>query len=90
MLTLGRKQGQSIVIGGDIIVTVKEIRGSTVRLSIETPSGLPVYREEVHRTIVEENRRAAAWSGEASGVLDAAARLLRGEREGGRGDEGDE
>ncbi len=62
MLVLSRKQGQSIVIGNDVIVSVKEIRGRTVRLSVETPSGVPVYREEIHREIVEENRRAASQS----------------------------
>jgi carbon storage regulator len=59
MLVLSRKQGQSIVVGNDIVITVKEIRGRTVRLSIETPPGVPVYREEIHREIVEENKRAA-------------------------------
>ena len=59
MLVLSRKQGQSIVIGNDVVVSVKEIRGRTVRLSVETPDGVPVYREEIHREIVEENRRAA-------------------------------
>ena len=60
MLVLSRKQGQSIVIGNDVVVSIKEIRGRTVRLSVETPDGVPVYREEIHREIVEENRRAAA------------------------------
>ena len=60
MLVLSRKQGQSIVIGNEIVVTVKEIRGRTVRLSVATPDGVPVYREEIHREIMEENRRAAA------------------------------
>ena len=60
MLVLSRKQGQSIVIGNDIVISVKEIRGRTVRISVQTPDGVPVYREEIHREIVEENRRAAA------------------------------
>jgi len=60
MLVLSRKQGQSIVIGNDVVVSIKEIRGRTVRLSVETPHGVPVYREEIHREILEENRRAAA------------------------------
>ena len=60
MLVLSRKQGQSIVIGNEVVVTVKEIRGRTVRISVATPDGVPVYREEIHREIVEENKRAAA------------------------------
>ncbi len=70
MLVLSRKQGQSIVIGNDIFVTVKEIRGRNVRLSIQTPDNIPVYREEIHREIVEENRRAAlAAAGDGAQVL---------------------
>ena len=60
MLVLSRKHGQSIVIGSDIIITVKEIRGRNVRLAIETPRHIPVNRMEIHKEIVAENRRAAA------------------------------
>jgi len=60
MLVLSRKQGQSIVIGNDIVITVKEIRGRNVRLAIETPRNIPVNRMEIHMEIVAENRRAAA------------------------------
>ncbi len=59
MLILSRKKGQRIVIGKDIVVTVKEIRGNTVRLSIETPHGVPVFREEILADIENEMRRAA-------------------------------
>ncbi len=60
MLVLSRKKGQSLIIGNDITVTVKEIRGRTVRLSIETPKDVSVFREEIYREISQENRRAAA------------------------------
>jgi len=73
MLTLSRKPGQSIVIGNDIVITVKDIRGKTVRLSIEAPKGLSINREEVHREIVEENRRASQMGGEMDDRLDASA-----------------
>ena len=63
MLVLSRKQGQSIVIGNEIVVTVREIRGRNVRIAIETPHGVPVHRLEIHQEIVEENRRAAAAAG---------------------------
>ncbi|MDJ0761589.1 MAG: carbon storage regulator [Myxococcota bacterium] len=76
MLVLSRKQGQSIVIGNDIVIAVKEIRGKTVRLSIETPAGVPVYREEIHREIVEENRRAALTATELENRLSVPALLF--------------
>lgn len=55
MLVLTRKSGQSIVIGEDIIVTVLEIRGDQVRLGIQAPRELPVYREEIYALIQAEN-----------------------------------
>ncbi len=69
MLVLSRKQGQSIVVGNDVVITVKEIRGRTVRISIDTPEGVPVYREEIHKEIVEENRRAALAASEVEDRL---------------------
>lgn len=47
MLVLTRKPNESLVIDGDIIVTVVEIRGNRVKLGITAPRGKPVYREEV-------------------------------------------
>lgn len=75
MLVLSRKQGQSIVVGNDIVITVKEIRGKTVRLSIETPAGVPVFREEIHKEILEENRRAALEAGTTERITKAVLPL---------------
>jgi carbon storage regulator len=52
MLVLSRKCGERIVIPDqDIIVTVLEVRGEQVRLGIEAPSDIPIYREEVWQRI---------------------------------------
>lgn len=63
MLTLTRREGESIVIGDTIRVTVKSIRGRHARLMISAPSGVPIYREEVYRAIEAENRAAAQSQG---------------------------
>jgi carbon storage regulator len=47
MLVLSRKIGESIQIAGDIRVTVTEVRGGRVRLSIEAPSSIRVLRKEI-------------------------------------------
>ncbi|EMI41686.1 carbon storage regulator [Rhodopirellula sp. SWK7] len=47
MLVLSRKSGQRVVIGGEIVITVVEIRGDRVRLGIQAARSIPVYREEV-------------------------------------------
>lgn len=47
MLVLGRKPGERILIGDDIVVTVVRFNGGTVRLGIEAPRDFPVIREEL-------------------------------------------
>lgn len=58
VLTLSRKPGQKIFIGGGIEIEVREIRGAQVRLGITAPKGLPVYREELYLQIADANRRS--------------------------------
>jgi len=59
MLVLSRKSGESIVIGNDIIITVVEFRGDQVRLGIDAPRSVPVYREELYAEVSRQNREAA-------------------------------
>ena len=47
MLVLSRKQGESIRIGDDILLTVVQIRRNQVRIGIEAPGEVPVFREEI-------------------------------------------
>lgn len=54
MLTLTRKVGESIRIGDDIEIVVKEIRRNQVRIGIVAPREVPIYREEVYESIQAE------------------------------------
>jgi carbon storage regulator len=47
MLVLSRKLGEKIVINGDIVVTVVKLQNGQVRLGVEAPRGIPVFREEI-------------------------------------------
>jgi carbon storage regulator len=61
MLGLGMVlDSERVVIGDDILVTVMEVSGQTVRLGIAAPEALPIYREEIWLAVKEENRAAAA------------------------------
>jgi carbon storage regulator len=60
MLVLTRRANQSIVIGGDVTVTVLEVRGDQVRLGIQAPKSVQVHREEVWLELAEANREAAS------------------------------
>lgn len=51
MLVLSRKRHESIVIDGDIIVTIVEIRGDKVRIGIEAHTDITVHRSEVQEAI---------------------------------------
>ena len=55
MLVLSRKRDERIVIGGNIVITVVEVRGDKVRLGIEAPSDVPVHRQEVYDAIQRDN-----------------------------------
>ena len=60
MLALSRKQGESIVIGNNIEITVLEAKGDPVKIGISAPKSVPVYRKEIYAQIQEENREAVA------------------------------
>ena len=59
MLVLTRKPGERIVIGDDIVVTIAEIRGEHVRVTIDAPKEIKIYRGEIYDAIVTENMQAA-------------------------------
>jgi carbon storage regulator len=54
MLVLTRKSNQSIMIGDDIEISVLSIMGEKVRIGIEAPRTVPVFRKEVYVEIQED------------------------------------
>jgi carbon storage regulator len=79
MLVLTRKSNQSIMIGDDIEVSVLAIMGEKVRIGIQAPRDVPVFRKEVYLEIKEER---ADEPKDAREEVDAALRGL-GEEPGG-------
>lgn len=52
MLVLSRHLNEAVIIGGNIVVRLLEIRGENkIRLGIEAPADVTVHREEVQRAI---------------------------------------
>ncbi|RRD94373.1 carbon storage regulator [Clostridiales bacterium COT073_COT-073] len=58
MLALSRRIGESIIIDNEIVVTVIGVSGEQVKLGIQAPSHIKIYREEIQAQIREENKAA--------------------------------
>jgi carbon storage regulator len=59
VLQLTRKPGETIVISGNIRVSVMQIAGGAVRLGIDAPREVSIYREEIWDAVKDENAAAA-------------------------------
>jgi carbon storage regulator len=59
VLVITRRSGERICLGDQITVTVLDVSGSSVRLGIDAPSEVPIYRHEIWLAIKEENAAAA-------------------------------
>jgi carbon storage regulator len=71
VLVLTRKIGETFVVGDDITVTVVDIiGGNKVRLGINAPSSVPVYREEIYELVRRENAAAADAAADAVAALE--------------------
>ena len=76
MLVLTRKRNESIVIGDDIEVSVLGIVGEKVRIGIDAPRDIPVFRKEVYLEI-QQQRLEAGTSARAE--VDEALKRLSGD-----------
>jgi carbon storage regulator len=82
MLVLSRKPGEALRIGDEVEITVVEVKGDMVRLGIQAPRTVQVWRKELWEAIVAENIKAAGEAGApelpllpaATGVSDLLAR----------------
>ncbi|HEX3027928.1 MAG TPA: carbon storage regulator CsrA [Clostridia bacterium] len=59
MLVLTRKKNQSIVLNDNIEITVIDVQGDQVRIGINAPKNVSIYRKEIFLEIQEENKKAA-------------------------------
>ncbi len=74
MLILTRKPGEAIRIGNDVLITVKAVNGRQVRLGIEAPNDIPVYREEIFEAMTQANRESLMPESVTQSVLEMFAK----------------
>lgn len=63
MLALSRKQNEAIVVGNDIEITILEIKGDQVKIGIQAPKSVSVYRKELYMQIKDANQEAIKQAG---------------------------
>ena len=76
MLVLTRKKDQTLVINDNIEITVLDIQGDQIRLGVNAPRSVKIFRKELYLEIMAENKNAALTTthvaaGELSGLLKA-------------------
>jgi carbon storage regulator len=77
MLVLTRKSNQSIMIGDDIEVSVLSIMGEKVRIGIQAPRDIPVFRKEVYLEIQQERAKEMAGANVRDEVDQALRKLQK-------------
>ncbi len=58
MLILSRKIDEKIKIGNEITLTIIEVKGDQVKVGVEAPKNVKVFRQEVFEAIQKENKAA--------------------------------
>jgi len=66
LLILTRKEGQSIRIGENIVIKIVAIDGGQVKIGIDAPKGVAIFREELYEKLKESNIEALKTSKEVS------------------------
>ena len=58
MLILSRRPGESVHVGDDIKITILSIKGQQIKLGLDVPEHMPVYREEIYLKVQTQNASA--------------------------------
>jgi len=77
MLILARKIDEKIKIGNDITITIISVQGDQVKIGVEAPKNVKVFRQEVFDAIQEENKAALVTSGANDEGVTALSKLFK-------------
>lgn len=73
MLILSRNKGQKIMISDEIVVSIIEVVGDQVRIGIDAPPHISIYREEIFKAIQEQNKSAVDLNDDVAEILKKLA-----------------
>lgn len=62
MLTLARKVNEAIIVNDNIEITVLDVKGDQIKIGIDAPKSVPIYRKELYVQIQQANAEAANMS----------------------------
>ncbi len=71
MLVLSRKINQSIVIGDNIEIMLVDIRGDQIKLGINAPKTVKIFRKEVYEEVKSQNLEASQSTIEELNILSS-------------------
>ncbi len=79
MLILSRKIDEKIKIGNDITITLIDVHGDQVKIGVEAPKDVKVFRQEVFDAIQNENKAAVVQSEDSENekAISALSKLLK-------------
>jgi carbon storage regulator len=79
MLILSRRPGESVHVGDDIKITILSIKGQQIKLGLDVPEHMPVYREEIYLKVQTQN--ASALELDNNDLMMAAALWTKKDRQ---------
>ena len=65
MLVVGRKKGESLLIGDDVEITIIKIENGSVKIAINAPREISILRKELYIEVTDENKRAMVFDASA-------------------------
>jgi carbon storage regulator len=75
MLILTRKSGESIRIGNNIIISILESSSRYLKIGIDAPKNVAVYRNEIYEKIQAQNRAATASTAQLGNILQGLGKM---------------
>ncbi len=70
MLVLNRKKGETIILNDNIQITVVDIQGDNIKIGIDAPREVAIFRKEIYEEIVNSNRQAVQQAANIKAYLD--------------------